>query len=74
MIRCRIRGCASACRDRVHRASFGLNLNFQWQLFAQILDELVKNGGLTKQLLDVGVKKDGKVELLRISLHAEEVT
>ena len=54
-------------------APFGLNLNLQRQLFALILDELVKNGDLTNQLLEVGVKKDGKVELRRIALPAEEI-
>ena len=53
-------------------APFGLNLNLQRQLFALILDELVKNGDLTNQLLEVGVKKDGKVELRRIALPAEQ--
>ena len=53
-------------------APFGLNLNLQRQLFALILDELVKNGDLTNQLLEVGVKKDGKVELRRIALPAED--
>jgi hypothetical protein len=53
-------------------APFGMNLNLQRQLFALILDELVKNGDLTNQLLEVGVKKDGKVELRRIALPAEK--
>jgi hypothetical protein len=53
-------------------APFGLNFHLQRQLFALILDELVKNGDLTNQLLEVGVKKDGKVELRRIALPAEE--
>jgi hypothetical protein len=53
-------------------APFGLNLNLQRQLFALILDEIVKNGELTNQLLEVGVKKDGKLELRRIALPAEE--
>ena len=53
-------------------ASFGLNLNLQRQLFALVLDELETNGDLTNQLLEVGVKKDGKVELRRIALPAEE--
>jgi hypothetical protein len=42
------------------------------QLFVLILGELVKNGDLTNQLLEVSVKKDGKVELRRITLPAEE--
>ena len=53
-------------------APFGLNLKLQRQLFALILDELVKNGDLTNQLLEVDVKKDGKVELRRIALPAEK--
>ena len=53
-------------------APFSLNLNLQRQLLTMILDELVKNGDLTNQLLEVGVKKDGKVELRRIALPAEE--
>jgi hypothetical protein len=38
------------------------------------LDELVNNRDLTNQLLEVGVKKDGKVELRRIALPADEDT
>ena len=53
-------------------APFGLNLNIQRQLFALILDELVNNGDLTNQSLEVGIKKDGKVKLRRIVLPAEE--
>jgi hypothetical protein len=53
-------------------APSGLNLSLQGQLFALILDEFAKNGDLTNQLLEVGVKKDGKVELRRIALPAEE--
>jgi hypothetical protein len=53
-------------------APFGLNLSLQWQLFGLILDELVKNGDLTNQLLRVDVKKDGRVELERIALPADE--
>jgi hypothetical protein len=48
-------------------APSGLNLSLQRQLFALILDELA-NGDLTNQLLEVGVKKDGKVELRRVAL------
>jgi hypothetical protein len=50
---------------------FGLNLSLQRQLFGLILDELVKNGDLTNQLLQVDVKKDGRVELERIALPAD---
>jgi len=53
-------------------APSGLDLSLQRQLFALILDELAKNGDLTNQLLEVAVKKDGKVELRRIALPAEE--
>lgn len=53
-------------------APFGLNLSLQRQLFGLILDELVKNGDLTNQLLQVDVKKDGRVELERIALPAGE--
>jgi hypothetical protein len=53
-------------------ASFGLSLSLQRQLFGLILDEFVKNGDLTNQLLEVRVKKDGKVELRRIALPAGE--
>ena len=52
-------------------APFGLNLDLQRQLFALILDELVKNGDLTNQVLEVGVKKDGRVELRRVALPTE---
>lgn len=51
---------------------FSLNLNLQRQLFTLILDDFVKCGDLTNQLLEVGVRKDGKVELRRIALPAEE--
>ena len=53
-------------------APFGLNLSLQRQLFGLILDELVKNGDLTNQLLQVDVRKDGRVELERIALPADE--
>jgi hypothetical protein len=53
-------------------APFSLNLNLQRQLFAMILDELVKNGDLTNQVLEVRVKKDGRAELRRIALPAQE--
>jgi uncharacterized protein YpbB len=53
-------------------APFGLNLSLQRQLFGLILDELVKNGDLTNQLLQVDVKKDGRVELERIALPSDE--
>jgi hypothetical protein len=53
-------------------APFGLNLKVQRQLFALVLDELEKNGDLTNQVLEVRVWKDGRVELRRIALPAEE--
>ena len=53
-------------------APSGLNLSLQRQLFALILDEFAKNGDLTNQLLQVAVKKDGRVKLRRIALPAEE--
>ena len=53
-------------------APFGLNLNLQRQIFGLILDELVKNGDLTNQVLQVDVKRDGRVELARIALPADE--
>jgi hypothetical protein len=53
-------------------APFGLNLNLQRQIFGLILDELVKNGDLTNQVLQVDIKKDGRVELERIALPADE--
>lgn len=51
-------------------APFGLNLSLQRQVFGLILDELVKNGDLTNQVLQVDVKKDGRVELRRIAFPA----
>lgn len=53
-------------------APFGLNLNLQRQIFGLILDELVKSGDLTNQVLQVDVKRDGRVELARIALPADE--
>lgn len=53
-------------------APFGLNLSLQRQVFALILDELMKNGDLTNQALQIDVKKDGKAELRRIALPADE--
>lgn len=50
----------------------GLNLNLQRRLFAMILDELIKNGDLTNQLLEVSVRKDGKLEFRRIAFPAED--
>ncbi len=50
-----------------------LNLNLQRQIFGLILDELVKNGDLTNQVLPVDVGKDGRVKLKRIALPAEDV-
>lgn len=51
---------------------FGLNLDLQKQIFGLILDELAKNGDLTNQVLKVDVRKDGRVELERFALPAEE--
>jgi hypothetical protein len=51
---------------------FGLNLDLQRQIFGLILDELVKNGDLINQVLQVDVRKDGRVELERFALPAEE--
>jgi hypothetical protein len=53
-------------------APFGLNLNLQRQIFGLILDELSKNGDLTNQVLQVDVRKDGRVQLERFALPAEE--
>lgn len=54
-------------------APFSLNLSWQRQIFGLILDEIVEKGDLTNQLLEVKVEKDGKVELRRIALPAENV-
>ena len=51
---------------------FGLNLDLQRQIFGLILDELAKNGDLTNQVLQVDVRRDGRVELERFALPAEE--
>lgn len=51
---------------------FGLNLDLQKQIFGLILDELAKNGDLTNQVLQVDVRKDGRVQLERFALPAEE--
>lgn len=53
-------------------APFGLNLDLQRQIFGLILDDLVKNGNLTNQLLQVDVRKDGRVQLERFALPEEE--
>jgi hypothetical protein len=53
-------------------APFGLNLNLQRQIFGLILDDLVKHGDLTNKVLQVDVMKDGRVEIGRFSLPAEE--
>ena len=42
-------------------APFGLNLDFQRQIFGLVLDDLVNNGDLTNQVLQVDVRKDGRV-------------
>ncbi len=54
-------------------APFGLNLDLQKQIFELILDELAKNGDLTNQILQVDVKKDGRVQLERFALPAADV-
>jgi len=53
-------------------APFGLNLSLQRQIFGLILDEFAKNGDLTNQVLQVDVRKDGRVHLERFALPAEE--
>ena len=53
-------------------APFGLNLDFQRQIFGLVLDDLTKNGDLTNQLLQVDVRKDGRVQLERFALPAED--
>lgn len=51
---------------------FGLNMDLQRQIFGLILDDLVKNGDLTNHVLQVDVRKDGRVQLERFALPAEE--
>lgn len=51
-------------------APFGLNLNLQRQVFSLILDDFLDHGDLTNQILQVDVRKDGTIELLRIPLPA----
>ena len=53
-------------------APFGLNLDFQRQIFGLVLDDLAKNGDLTNQILQVDVRKDGRVQLERFALPSEE--
>jgi hypothetical protein len=53
-------------------APFGLNLNLQRQIFGLILGDLAKNGDLTNQVLQVDVRKDGRVQLERFALPVEE--
>ena len=53
-------------------APFGLNLDLQRQIFGLILDELSKNGDLINQVLQVDVRRDGRVQLERFALPAEE--
>ena len=53
-------------------APFGLNLGLQRQIFGLILDELTKNGDLINQVLQVDVRKDGRVHLERFALPAEK--
>ena len=52
-------------------APFGLNLDLQRQKFNLIIDEIVKNGDLTNQVLEVDLKRNGEVNLRRIALPAE---
>ena len=49
-------------------APFGLNLSLQRQIFGLILDDLVNQGDLTNQVLQVDIHKDGRVEFLRFPL------
>ena len=53
-------------------APFGLNLDFQRQIFGLVLDDLAKNRDLTNQLLQIDVRKDGRVQLERFALPAED--
>ena len=53
-------------------APFGLNLDFQRQIFGLVLDDLAKNGDPTNQVLQVDVRKDGRVQLERFALPSEE--
>lgn len=53
-------------------APFGLNLNLQRQIFGLILDDLSAKGDLTNQVLQVDVRKDGRVQLERFALPADE--
>jgi hypothetical protein len=53
-------------------APFGLNMDLQRQIFGLILDDLAKNGDLTNQVLQVDVRKDGRVQLERFALPVEE--
>lgn len=51
---------------------FSLNLDLQRQIFGFILDELAKNGDLTNQVLQVDLRRDGRVQLERFALPAEK--
>lgn len=51
---------------------FSLNLNLQRQIFGFILNELAKNGDLTNQVLQVDLRRDGRVQLERFALPAEK--
>jgi len=53
-------------------APFGLNLDVQRQLFKLILDDLETKGDLTNQVLEVDLKKNGEVELVRFALPEDE--
>lgn len=53
-------------------APSGLNMDRQRQIFGLILDDLVKKGDLTNQVLQVDVSKDGRVQLERFALPAED--
>jgi len=53
-------------------APFGSNMDLQRQIFSLVLDNLAKNGDLTNQVLQVDVRKDGRVQLERFDLPVEE--
>ncbi len=47
-----------------------MNLDLQRQIFGLILDELARNGDLINQVLQIDVRKDGRVQLERFALPA----
>ena len=49
-----------------------IDANLIPSLAGLILDELAKNGDLTNQVLQVDVRRDGRVQLERFALPAEE--